>query len=126
MKAKDIENYRHTISELENNMHHLGNKLKEADSRVVSLTNELERIASILRDRQANLSELSSKNRQISAAFEEKKSQVQNLKEINDKLSINLSKVEETKGNFRTFMSEIERLNEVVSGKDNQIKNQRL
>jgi uncharacterized coiled-coil protein SlyX len=39
---------------------------------------------------------------------------------------MNLSRVEESRSNFQTFMSEIERLNQVVSGKESELKNQKL
>ena len=53
--------------------------------------------------------------------MEEKKAELGSLRVNNEKMSISLSRVEESKNNFQLFLKEIDRLNHLVTRKETEI-----
>lgn len=53
--------------------------------------------------------------------MEEKKAELGSLRVNNEKMSMSLSRVEESKNNFQLFLKEIDRLNHLVTRKETEI-----
>lgn len=53
--------------------------------------------------------------------MEEKKAELASLRVNNEKMSMSLSRVEESKNNFQLFLKEIDRLNHLVTRKETEI-----
>jgi uncharacterized coiled-coil protein SlyX len=53
--------------------------------------------------------------------MEEKKAELGSLRVNNEKMSMSLSRVEESKNNFQLFLKEIDRLNHLVGRKETEI-----
>lgn len=80
----------------------------------------------MVKEKEALIQDLSARLREHLSSSAEKLNEISSLRASNERASAALGRAEEFKSSFQIFLHEIERLNQLVAGKESEIKQLRL